>query len=121
MSDPLITSGAMYSMVPTPVLLQRLPPGVGTIEYMAPERSEEHTSELQSRSDLVCRLLLEKKKPASRSETRSRSDPSGAVSADRRPRDEARRLGAGVTSLRAATALADTSVSLRPGAFRASS
>src|SRR5206468_12537522 len=27
----------------------------------ARERSEEHTSELQSRSDLVCRLLLEKK------------------------------------------------------------
>src|SRR5438132_8587109 len=26
-----------------------------------PERSEEHTSELQSHSDLVCRLLLEKK------------------------------------------------------------
>src|SRR2546428_1992540 len=30
-----------------------------------PPRSEEHTSELQSRSDLVCRLLLEKKKNAS--------------------------------------------------------
>src|SRR5438034_4540090 len=29
----------------------------------ADERSEEHTSELQSHSDLVCRLLLEKKKP----------------------------------------------------------
>src|SRR2546428_9319184 len=28
------------------------------------ERSEEHTSELQSRSDLVCRLLLEKKTEA---------------------------------------------------------
>src|SRR5206468_11979018 len=28
----------------------------------ARSRSEEHTSELQSRSDLVCRLLLEKKK-----------------------------------------------------------
>src|SRR5437868_12022343 len=28
------------------------------------ERSEEHTSELQSRFDLVCRLLLEKKKEA---------------------------------------------------------
>src|SRR2546428_8269961 len=28
----------------------------------ASRRSEEHTSELQSRSDLVCRLLLEKKK-----------------------------------------------------------
>src|SRR5438874_7984320 len=27
-----------------------------------PSRSEEHTSELQSRRDLVCRLLLEKKK-----------------------------------------------------------
>src|SRR5206468_106051 len=31
-----------------------------TIHYA--RRSEEHTSELQSRSDLVCRLLLEKKK-----------------------------------------------------------
>src|SRR5215204_6758013 len=31
-------------------------------EYGDLERSEEHTSELQSHSDLVCRLLLEKKK-----------------------------------------------------------
>src|SRR5215204_6809990 len=30
----------------------------------SPARSEEHTSELQSHSDLVCRLLLEKKKRA---------------------------------------------------------
>src|SRR2546428_5902227 len=30
--------------------------------YFPGNRSEEHTSELQSRSDLVCRLLLEKKK-----------------------------------------------------------
>src|SRR2546428_10159854 len=30
--------------------------------YAEEPRSEEHTSELQSRSDLVCRLLLEKKK-----------------------------------------------------------
>src|SRR5688572_32475564 len=29
---------------------------------MRPARSEEHTSELQSQSNLVCRLLLEKKK-----------------------------------------------------------
>src|SRR5438874_7352674 len=29
---------------------------------LIPRRSEEHTSELQSRRDLVCRLLLEKKK-----------------------------------------------------------
>src|SRR5688572_3666345 len=31
---------------------------------LAPLRSEEHTSELQSQSNLVCRLLLEKKKKA---------------------------------------------------------
>src|SRR5690606_42007117 len=30
-------------------------------EYMCSLRSEEHTSELQSRENLVCRLLLEKK------------------------------------------------------------
>src|SRR5207247_8741320 len=30
--------------------------------HWPPTRSEEHTSELQSRVDLVCRLLLEKKK-----------------------------------------------------------
>src|SRR2546422_4614943 len=30
-------------------------------EYQEPKRSEEHTSELQSRLHLVCRLLLEKK------------------------------------------------------------
>src|SRR5699024_12789196 len=30
--------------------------------HRAPHRSEEHTSELQSRFELVCRLLLEKKK-----------------------------------------------------------
>src|SRR5690349_24208186 len=34
----------------------------GADEFGADRRSEEHTSELQSRRDLVCRLLLEKKK-----------------------------------------------------------
>src|SRR2546421_2413705 len=39
----------------------RSPPiGAGAAATCVP-RSEEHTSELQSRSDLVCRLLLEKK------------------------------------------------------------
>src|SRR5438874_10467346 len=41
-----------------PVLLAAVLHGRTTPE----ERSEEHTSELQSRRDLVCRLLLEKKK-----------------------------------------------------------
>src|SRR2546421_829527 len=36
--------------------------GAGVTLYDTLGRSEEHTSELQSRSDLVCRLLLEKKK-----------------------------------------------------------
>src|SRR2546421_3285506 len=36
-------------------------PGRGNLERRHDPRSEEHTSELQSRSDLVCRLLLEKK------------------------------------------------------------
>src|SRR2546421_4163945 len=35
--------------------------------YATGWRSEEHTSELQSRSDLVCRLLLEKKKKIQKS------------------------------------------------------
>src|SRR2546427_9070517 len=35
-----------------------------------PDRSEEHTSELQSQSNLVCRLLLEKKKKKTRKDNR---------------------------------------------------
>src|SRR2546430_11480977 len=37
-------------------------PADGTVADEAATRSEEHTSELQSQSNLVCRLLLEKKK-----------------------------------------------------------
>src|SRR2546430_3710234 len=45
----------------------RRPPGSGVqpvhrVPRQGPRRSEEHTSELQSQSNLVCRLLLEKKK-----------------------------------------------------------
>src|SRR2546421_13109670 len=43
-------------------------------------RSEEHTSELQSRSDLVCRLLLEKKK--------KKNNTSNTVLTKHRPQDE---------------------------------
>src|SRR5256886_13319738 len=39
----------------------------GTAKHVGPRvRSEEHTSELQSQSNLVCRLLLEKKKKHTR-------------------------------------------------------
>src|SRR2546429_2058230 len=43
------------ALAPVPVLRRRKP-------SPHPNRSEEHTSELQSRLHLVCRLLLEKKK-----------------------------------------------------------
>src|SRR2546430_5162738 len=38
-----------------------LPPPIRYLSTPMPGRSEEHTSELQSQSNLVCRLLLEKK------------------------------------------------------------
>src|SRR6266478_905585 len=39
-----------------------LEPRGSCLRWRCPGRSEEHTSELQSQSNLVCRLLLEKKK-----------------------------------------------------------
>src|SRR5438034_4346803 len=49
--------------------LAHLPPGM---QPPLPDgkRSEEHTSELQSHSDLVCRLLLEKKKKKKNKQTK---------------------------------------------------
>src|SRR5699024_12522746 len=45
-----------------PIWADCSPPVDWTTGPWCPGRSEEHTSELQSRFDLVCRLLLEKKK-----------------------------------------------------------
>src|SRR6266576_5397834 len=42
-------------------------------------RSEEHTSELQSRRDLVCRLLLEKKKKVNRGRSVKKSKANGDI------------------------------------------
>src|SRR3712207_7706701 len=44
-------------------LQHRLEVDAGRDAHVLDHRSEEHTSELQSRQYLVCRLLLEKKKP----------------------------------------------------------
>src|SRR5690349_22678516 len=53
-------------LVVTPERVDRMVAELGLVfespEFKARLRSEEHTSELQSRRDLVCRLLLEKKK-----------------------------------------------------------
>src|SRR2546421_2756266 len=50
----------------------------GQLSY-ANSRSEEHTSELQSRSDLVCRLLLEKKKDVRNERWRADLSEPGAL------------------------------------------
>src|SRR5438132_2661315 len=42
--------------------------GANHLRAATRNRSEEHTSELQSHSDLVCRLLLEKKTPTRRAD-----------------------------------------------------
>src|SRR2546430_9402705 len=44
-------------------------PGYAHVSRVVEQRSEEHTSELQSQSNLVCRLLLEKKQRAISPET----------------------------------------------------
>src|SRR5438552_11740256 len=65
-------------------LLQGMPQGGGV---RAREwRSEEHTSELQSPDHLVCRLLLEKKKPYEWSYSLVSGRPDGSGAATRRPR-----------------------------------
>src|SRR3989304_3643921 len=73
---PAAGSAALCERVPArlgaPVLAAMLPPtaarnvtalgderGMGLLSLLGAQRSEEHTSELQSRLHLVCRLLLE--------------------------------------------------------------
>src|SRR5256885_8149527 len=46
------------------------------MEWVRPSRSEEHTSELQSPCNLVCRLLLEKKKKHDRHPDHQRANTS---------------------------------------------
>src|SRR5437867_7035492 len=52
--------GGAYKKVSSLVPLPDFVPGLGTLYVDPATRSEEHTSELQSPYDLVCRLLLEK-------------------------------------------------------------
>src|SRR5437588_7866622 len=54
-------SGARSDRPQLARMLKTVGPG-DTVIVTRLDRSEEHTSELQSHSDLVCRLLLEKKK-----------------------------------------------------------
>src|SRR5574341_260970 len=53
------------SNAPNPVESREAPPSSSFPDFSEPPRSEEHTSDLQSPTNLVCRLLLEKKKKSS--------------------------------------------------------
>src|SRR6266853_6830601 len=55
----------------------RLPSRKGRPSSTPSTRSEEHTSELQSQSKIVCRLLLEKKKKKDRCSVADVTDPRG--------------------------------------------
>src|SRR5437868_9951177 len=59
--SPFHCTGVLYSMTEAKARPYR-PVGEWNTLEITMRRSEEHTSELQSRFDLVCRLLLEKKK-----------------------------------------------------------
>src|SRR2546430_3026029 len=61
----LFRSASAQRFPPPPGLPDPVAQAAGISQAASPERaqrSEEHTSELQSQSNLVCRLLLEKKK-----------------------------------------------------------
>src|SRR5690606_41184848 len=69
--SPVHGPGRLYREATKRQLSARRSPSIGRAPpncaekwslILAPFRSEEHTSELQSRENLVCRLLLEKKK-----------------------------------------------------------
>src|SRR5256886_12962509 len=75
------TKQGCYRCMPDPILtfVSGKPPA---------RRSEEHTSELQSQSNLVCRLLLEKEKKhtATPRTGRPRPPPDGTLASFRNPR-----------------------------------
>src|SRR2546430_9617880 len=68
--------GALMAAGWSAVIWRRLP--------LIADRSEEHTSELQSQSNLVCRLLLDKKKPIPLNATSARAAILRPLQADRR-------------------------------------
>src|SRR5690242_21312378 len=75
--DPFSTEPTTQAISRTETMLTTEPPTESstvaerqvTVDRMAAPRSEEHTSELQSHVNLVCRLLLEKKKKKSKQKT----------------------------------------------------
>src|SRR5438094_6583195 len=62
LTEPGIRAGVSAPTLAAPLVLPRIEMRAPRVEVREVARSEEHTSELQSPYDLVCRLLLEKKK-----------------------------------------------------------
>src|SRR5207237_6751712 len=67
LSDDKASNNQRFATIPvaaavTDVAVSSISPSGALIEGHVVDRSEEHTSELQSHLNLVCRLLLEKKK-----------------------------------------------------------
>src|SRR2546422_5292183 len=70
--EPAVSSLLRQGQWPSSLVPWRSYASPNRINRCKPSRSEEHTSELQSRLHLVCRLLLEKKKRETRPAERSR-------------------------------------------------
>src|SRR2546430_11444122 len=83
--SPLFPYPTLFRSLAFEAVARRVVPAVlgerrpGDAEPRVPGRSEEHTSELQSQSNLVCRLLLEKKKPTKAEGTKPRVLASSAT------------------------------------------
>src|SRR5690554_7591704 len=74
-SSALMGAGSglpVSGVVVQPTAMENVLKAAGTL--VASERSEEHTSELQSRPHLVCRLLLEKKKKTQNNQVTTKSN-----------------------------------------------
>src|SRR5690606_40122110 len=70
----LVDEGPVVGFIATPGQLN-IQPRIDGARQAIKERSEEHTSELQSRENLVCRLLLEKKKDIKKDELVTQHSP----------------------------------------------
>src|SRR2546422_2079063 len=94
------------TLFPYTTLFRSLPDAVARIagqddaffSYRFLSRSEEHTSELQSRLHLVCRLLLEKKKNTKAVKTASARTMQAITSGQSHPRADALRLPENATT-----------------------
>src|SRR5260370_20328048 len=62
LSRPCRHVAPSFYVLPAPSLHDVIPSAARDLLFLHPSRSEEHTSELQSHLNLVCRLLLVKKK-----------------------------------------------------------